>query len=689
MLDTGKETAHQRSKRNNKEITINSKDKCFSYDSKLKFLRHCSEAFDNSELDSDVVKGRLKKHLLFWEQIGANKFILSVIKEGYKLPFLSTPTESFRSNNHSALENPEFVTSTIRELLRSGSVIEVPFEPLVVNPLGVDTRPSGKQRLILDLRHVNKFLVRDRIKFDDWRDFQQFVRPGGFLFKFDLRKGYHHVDIFPEHQIFLGFSWEMGNKRKFYVFTVLPFGLSSAPSLFTKLLRPLVSTWHGQGVKISVFLDDGACIDYTYECAVQSSKMVQGLLNNTGLVINEEKSEWEPTQKMTWLGIELDTVKNTYRVTEERVSSLILSISKLLNNPFTSARCLSRIAGNVVSMKFVLSNVIRLRTRSIYRCIESQLSWDGKFNILHFPEAHKEVLFWRDNIISLNKRDVIIRHLFKTVIKSDASDHGIGAILYDTVEEKECFRMFSEGEASLSSTWRELEAIRFSLQSFGPKISRKSISWQTDNMTAMYISSSGSNIPSLQSLALDINDLAKLFKIDLEVSWISRRFNVSADFISKLVDTDDWEITTELLGIVSRAWGPFSIDRFASYDNAKCERFNSKYHVPGSEAVDAFTQDWRFENNLWVPPVKDIIRVLTIVKYIQGIRGVLIVPYWRSASFWPLLHNGSVFADFVVDHKIFQDASGLLKLGRYKHSLLGSENYRGGIIALLIDNFRH
>ena len=196
MLDTGKETAHQRSKRNNKEITINSKDKCFSYDSKLKFLRHCSEAFDNSELDSDVVKGRLKKHLLFWEQIGANKFILSVIKEGYKLPFLSTPTESFRSNNHSALENPEFVTSTIRELLRSGSVIEVPFEPLVVNPLGVDTRPSGKQRLILDLRHVNKFLVRDRIKFDDWRDFQQFVRPGGFLFKFDLRKGYHRMSTF-------------------------------------------------------------------------------------------------------------------------------------------------------------------------------------------------------------------------------------------------------------------------------------------------------------------------------------------------------------------------------------------------------------------------------------------------------------------------------------------------------------
>ena len=69
---------------------------------------------------------------------------------------------------------------------RSFEVIltEVPFEPHVVNPLSVDTRPSGKKRLIRDLRHVNKFLLNEHIKFDDWRIFQHFVRPGGFISKF-------------------------------------------------------------------------------------------------------------------------------------------------------------------------------------------------------------------------------------------------------------------------------------------------------------------------------------------------------------------------------------------------------------------------------------------------------------------------------------------------------------------------
>ena len=44
---------------------------------------------------------------------------------------------------------------------------------------------------------------------------------------------------------------------KYFCFTVLPFGLSSAPYIFTKCLRPLVKFWRFNGVKIVVFLDDG------------------------------------------------------------------------------------------------------------------------------------------------------------------------------------------------------------------------------------------------------------------------------------------------------------------------------------------------------------------------------------------------------------------------------------------------
>ena len=79
------------------------------------------------------------------------------------------------------------------------------------------------------------------------------------MFKFDMKSGYHHVDIAYPHQQFLGFAWPLDSSiDRFFCFNVLPFGLSSAPYLFTKLFRPLVRHWRAQGFHFALHLDDGA-----------------------------------------------------------------------------------------------------------------------------------------------------------------------------------------------------------------------------------------------------------------------------------------------------------------------------------------------------------------------------------------------------------------------------------------------
>ena len=55
---------------------------------------------------------------------------------------------------------------------------------------------------------------------------------GDYLFSFDLKSGYHHVDIAKHHWKYLGFNWEGMN----YVFTILPFGLSTTCYIFTKIV---------------------------------------------------------------------------------------------------------------------------------------------------------------------------------------------------------------------------------------------------------------------------------------------------------------------------------------------------------------------------------------------------------------------------------------------------------------------
>ena len=82
------------------------------------------------------------------------------------------------------------------------------------------------------------------------------------MLSFDLKSGYHHVEIFSEHQKFLlSFAWKSSNgtQENDCVCTVLPFGLSTAPYIFTKLLKPLKTLWRLLNIDIALFLDDG-CI---------------------------------------------------------------------------------------------------------------------------------------------------------------------------------------------------------------------------------------------------------------------------------------------------------------------------------------------------------------------------------------------------------------------------------------------
>lgn len=93
------------------------------------------------------------------------------------------------------------------------------------------------------------------------------------------------------------------------------------------------------------------------------------------------------------------------------------------------------------------------------------------------------------------------------------------------------------------------------------------------------------------------------------------------------------------------------IGRFASHYNAQIVRFNSKYACPGSCGVDSFSQDWRDDNNWLCPPVNSVVACVRHLAASRGC-GILIVPEWRSAYFWPFLSaSSSAFKSFV--HGIF------------------------------------
>lgn len=152
-----------------------------------------------------------------------------------------------------------------------GSVLECPTPPTVVNPLSVSVQSNGKKRLILDLRYSNTYIKKSHVKFEDAKAMLGLlVNPAQYwMFSFDIKSGYHHIDMHANDQRFLGFALVFDSKPRYFVFTVLQFGLSTGPYIFTKVLRPLVKHWRGKAIRIVVYLDDGSGASSTFDAATK------------------------------------------------------------------------------------------------------------------------------------------------------------------------------------------------------------------------------------------------------------------------------------------------------------------------------------------------------------------------------------------------------------------------------------
>ena len=123
------------------------------------------------------VKGRLKSAIQFWIDIQTPDFILDCIRDGYKIPFFSTPEPTTFNNNRSAK-----LMHSLSQMLSPNYFLQVEYtkackeQLLVISPLSVSVQQTGKKRLILDLRYVNQHVYKQRVKFDDWRTAINFFR---------------------------------------------------------------------------------------------------------------------------------------------------------------------------------------------------------------------------------------------------------------------------------------------------------------------------------------------------------------------------------------------------------------------------------------------------------------------------------------------------------------------------------
>ena len=112
------------------------------------------------------------------------------------------------------------------------------------------------------------------------------LKKGDYMVKIDLKDAYLTVPIWRNHQKCLRFLW----RDSLLEFACLPFGLASAPRVFTKLLKPALSILRQRGIRLIVYLDDVLLMAPSVEQVLQHAATTLNLLEGLGFTVNYLKS---------------------------------------------------------------------------------------------------------------------------------------------------------------------------------------------------------------------------------------------------------------------------------------------------------------------------------------------------------------------------------------------------------------
>ena len=393
--------------------------------------------------------------------------------------------------------------------------------------------------MVLDCRYINPHLFKFKFKYEDAEVARDIFQTGDYVFSYDLKSAYHHIDIFPDHREYLGFSWVVDGQVKYYNYNVLPFGISTAGFIFTKVTRHFVKHIRSKGHKLIMYLDDGLAGSSDLSEARKVSELVKSELDKFGFLLADEKCDWNPSRYVSWLGFDWDFHEGVLRVTNDRESRILGCLSDLLKNVgegqvLFNSKFVASIIGQIISTKAVIGDLTRRNTRFLYFCLEGRASWKAKVKLS--TDAIKEAKFWHDNFHVMNKSGVSIKSVDLSDIcsvdmYSDASDTGYGGYLRyseqgdnsnpqtDTSvtvqhgqqpvlhgDQAGVSGVWSHSESQKSSTWRELESVNRILKCNTEVLEGKKVCVVSDNKNVSHILKVGSKKSELQDICKEVHN---------------------------------------------------------------------------------------------------------------------------------------------------------------------------------------
>ena len=460
---------------------------------------------------------------------------MEVLREGYRIPFWRAPTLSGEPIPFSA-----YCTNSIRgkaleqeveSLLQKGAIELTPLPSLgYYSRLFVVMKASGSWRPVIDLSLLNLRVLKTPFKMETIQSTLLSVRRGDWMVSIDLKDAYLQVPIHPDSRKYLRFM----AFNKVYQFKVLCFGLSTAPQVFTRVMAPVSAILHTLGIRLRRYLDDWLIQASSREQVLLSLRTVLQLCNSLGIVVNWEKSQLVPTQRICYLGVLLDSISFRASPAQKRVDKLLSIGDVFLSSVEQPARSWLELLGVLSSLTQLIPGG-RLRMRSFQFVLHRH--WDRRDPdaLVRWSPAIEQDLLWCLNRERLELGVSLVQVSPQFDLWSDASDVGWGAHLSGQVVSG----LWSQDEAHGSINQRELLAIFYALQHFLPLVRNTSVAVFADNTTALaYLKNQGgTRSAALNRTTQDLLRWTELHSVSLLPQFIMGRNNVLADSVSAKSDS--------------------------------------------------------------------------------------------------------------------------------------------------------
>ncbi len=278
-----------------------------------------------------------------------SRWLTRSIRLGYAIQFARRPPKFNGVLETSvAVRNAPVLREEIAVLLAKDAIEPVPPAEMrqgFYSPYFIVPKKGGGLRPILDLRVLNRALHKLPFKMLTHRRMIKCIQPQDWFAAIDLKDAYFHVSILPRHRPFLRFAFE----GRAWQYRVLPFGLSLSPRVFTKVVEGALTPLREVGVRILNYLDDWLILAQSREQLGDHRDLVLRHLSQLELRVNWEKSKLSPVQRISFLGVELDSVSMTARLTEERAQAVLKCLSSFRGRNVVPLKQFQRLLGHMAS----------------------------------------------------------------------------------------------------------------------------------------------------------------------------------------------------------------------------------------------------------------------------------------------------------------------------------------------------